>query len=596
MAEDQQDPDSSLLEGSGESLAARVEELARREPERLAEHLASLSTRAQAELALRLPARLRLELLLHAPRPMRLVRALPDSELYLTVRELGPADALPLLALSSASQLCHLLDLESWRRDRFDADRSGAWVALLLEAGEPTLKRLLDAADDDLLALLFQRWVRVEPYEPEDMREVHGHGQTEAGDERGLISPDGNYHFDPAVDEHAPAVQRIAQQFFQDQPERYRETLWSAVHEPPAELEERSLHWRQSRMEEHGFPPWEEALSVYAPPSGLRGRAAPAQPDGPEGLAAAQSPLRILPRHSPLGLAIDELEDASRDRVLQGLAYVANRLLVAEGADAGDPREHLAALDSALGSVSIALAARGAEEPGRARQLLEELPAIELFREGHARAVALRERARSLAGRGWAAAHPRAHDLLDSPLRERLAALLQPRPLYLELGDEGARPRGFRSLAEIEETRVVVELAELLGRIFVERLGLDVAGVLRGAELASSDPPRFATYLLTALAWHSTRGQLSIAPLPLEVAIDFLRDVASRSTAEPDALARALETLVRSVEQTLALTPRESALLVAFGRSCLERLAAECAPAGLAPEPDPRRLSCLLLE
>ena len=109
--------------------------------------------REQAELALRLPPRERLTLLLHAPRPMRLVRSLPDADLYLTVREIGPADAMPLMKLASASQILHLLDLESWRRDRFDGDRSGAWVALLLEADESALRRFLRTADDEHLAL-----------------------------------------------------------------------------------------------------------------------------------------------------------------------------------------------------------------------------------------------------------------------------------------------------------------------------------------------------------------------------------------------------------------------------------------------------------
>ena len=119
-------------------LAAQLAQLARRSPEALKRQIATLTIRQQAELALRLPAAERLQLMLHAPKPMRLVRTLPDADLYLTVREVGPGDALPMLALASASQITHLLDLESWRRDRFDPERAGAWVALLCEAGEPT--------------------------------------------------------------------------------------------------------------------------------------------------------------------------------------------------------------------------------------------------------------------------------------------------------------------------------------------------------------------------------------------------------------------------------------------------------------------------
>ena len=117
-------------EGPGEPRVDELAQLARRAPDKIRDHLEKLPLARQAEIAAQLPARERLELLLHAPLPMRLVRTLPDGDLYLTIREVGPADALPLLALASAPQLLHLIDLESWRRDEFDPGRSGAWIAL----------------------------------------------------------------------------------------------------------------------------------------------------------------------------------------------------------------------------------------------------------------------------------------------------------------------------------------------------------------------------------------------------------------------------------------------------------------------------------
>ena len=119
MSQDRQRELSALLQ--------ELTDLAANAPAHLSQRVAGLSIREQAELALRLPARQRLELLLHAPQPMHLVRSLPDSEFYLSVREVGPTDGLPLMSLASASKMQHVLDLESWRGDRFDAERSGAW-------------------------------------------------------------------------------------------------------------------------------------------------------------------------------------------------------------------------------------------------------------------------------------------------------------------------------------------------------------------------------------------------------------------------------------------------------------------------------------
>ncbi|MDX1388936.1 MAG: DUF6178 family protein, partial [Acidobacteriota bacterium] len=263
-------PDREVVERLDE-----LTELARNAPGRIGDELADLPLRQQAELALRLPPRERLEVLLHAPKPMRLVRSLPDVEFYLTVREVGPTDALPLVALGSAPQIRHLVDLESWRRDKFDAKRSGAWVALLLESGEPTLRRFLRDADDELLVLLFKKWVRVTQIEDDEPPDKHGHGETESGTESGFLSPDGYHRFSPVIPEHAPSIRRLAEMFVQEHPERYQRVLWSAMWDLPSEVEELALQWRQSRLEEHGFPPWDEAIHVYAPPTGVQTHPAP---------------------------------------------------------------------------------------------------------------------------------------------------------------------------------------------------------------------------------------------------------------------------------------------------------------------------------
>ena len=580
------------------ALVDELAELARQAPARLGERIASLSVRDQAELALRLPAQQRLELLLHAPKPMRVVRSLPSSEFYLTVRELGPTDALPLVALGSAPQLQHLLDLESWRRDRFDADRSGAWVALLLDGGEPAARRFLRSADDEQLTLLFQRWYRVQPIVPEDGHEKHGHGMTETGDEQGLMSPDGNYRFSPRVREHGPAMQRIAQLFFLDQPERYSRVLWGALHELPAELEEHALRWRQSRLEEQGFPPWDEAISIYSPPAGVRAHPRPPQPADPEGLAAPLSALNLPAVRERLGAALDRLDDNERVRVLHELFGLGNQLLVADGGDTGDPAVHCLALEKAAGYLGIALEGRETVDAPNAAETIARVPLVELFREGFARTVELQQRARALTTDGWAATHPRALEMLDTPIRDRLEALLETRPLYFEVGNEerpaGTRP--FRSTVELNETGVALEIAEVVGALLVDRCGLDVARALTTPRPERAEAPRFSTFLLTFLAWHAARGELRGDPVPADVVADFLRTVASRRTAGPEAPLRALEAWIVGARQAFTLDAQQAAVLAAFGRACLEQLAAECGALDPGVPLDPRYVSCLLIE
>lgn len=543
----------------------------------------------QAELVLRLAPTERLEFLLEAPRPMALVRALPDADLHLTVREVGPHDALPLLALASASQIAHLLDLEGWRRDRFDALRTGAWVALFAESGEATLKRFVRHADDELLTLLLRDWARVRSIAIDHEEPTRGHGLTEAGDELGAMSPDGAYRFSPERTEHQMAVRRFAEALFLDDQPRYLGLVRAALWELPSALEEQALHWRNSRLEEHGYPPFEDALAVYAPPDEHAvATPAPPRPAGAEGLSAPRAALAALGRHGLVPGAAEALDAATRERVLFGLTAVASRVLVADGADTGSIEAQRRALERASAYVGLALEARGASDPSSAAALLSEIPAVELFRQGFARPAALAARARAMLGRGWGAGHPRALDLLDAPLRARVAALLEPRPLYVDADAErSVRLRDFRALAEVDETRAGLDLLDALARTLLVETGTTAPELLDEERRAFEETPRFSTLLLTMLAWHAVRDERRIDRLPQDLVADFLRTTASRRTADPDAAARAMDKLLEAIAADYPLR--------SFAGSCLERLAADCAGVEPGTPVTPRIVGCLRL-
>jgi hypothetical protein len=565
--------------------------------------LANLELRQQVELLLRLPAEQRARFLLEAPKPMALIRALPDGEFYLTAREIGPQGALPLLALASASQIRHLLDLESWRRDRFDPLRSGAWVALLVEAGEATVIRFARTIDDETLILLFRLWAKVRPLDIDHEEPTGGHGIGDVGDERGFLSPDGANLFSPDRSEHAVAVRRLAEVLYVDDVKRYLGIIRSALFELPSEVEEAALHWRASRLEEHGYPTWDEALSIYAPPAVAPKRVteppSPIVPADSEALAAPRAVLRVLGNEGLIVRAVEALSPEARERVLFGLMALANRVLVADGDDAGSIESHSRVLTKAGAYVALALESRGVRDGAAAAPILAEVSVVELFREGHALAAALQGRARVMLETGWGRGHAKAEQLIDPPLRARFVALLLPRPLYVALAEEGEEEPGaardFRSLSELDETRVTLELCETLGETLLTRRGSTVADILKEPCRPFEDTPRFSTLLLTALAWHATRGELRVERLPTEIVADFLRTTASRRTADPQAPQRAMSKLIEALEAEAELGRRPAATLRAFGTTCLDRLAADCGNLDPGLPATPRVVGCLRL-
>lgn len=576
-----------------DALARELRPLVKRDPEGLKTRLAALSPRDQIELALRLPPLDRLELLLHAPKPMPLVRSLPDFELYLTVREVGPLDSEPLLALASAEQLEHVIDLESWRGDRFDADRSGAWAALFLEAGEPTLRRFLRKTDDETLILLFQKWLRVHPLEIDHEEPTKGHGLTEAGDERGFLSPDGAHLFAPTIPEHAHAARRFAEILYLDDQEHYLGILHAAKFELSSEMEERALQFRTSRLEERGFVRKGEALEIYAAPRPEKtGVLVPPAIDHDRSVPPRSLVLGTGTEGSFLHAALNRMPAAEREAALLGLVALANRVLVADDGDTGDPSAHRRSFEKAAGYAVSALEARGAVDPIAAAEVLGRVPLVELFRETHARLSALQDRARRLFGGGaWGGNDAESLARIDAPLRAKLAGLLLARPLYFDGSREAETVRDFRTLAEIEEIALALDLVERVGAVLATDLAADLPALDVARAAHAESPPRLSTLFLTAAGWHATRGELRLAPLPADAAAAFIR----LARDGPRAAQALVDAFVAASANAFLLAEADRAALERFGRASADRLAHDVRGVDPGSPLAAHRLSCLVV-
>jgi hypothetical protein len=72
--------------------------------------------------------------ILDDPQPAALVHSFPEQDFYLLVNEIGPDDSLPLLSLATNKQWEHIVDLETWQKDRLDLKAVTRWLSLLLDA------------------------------------------------------------------------------------------------------------------------------------------------------------------------------------------------------------------------------------------------------------------------------------------------------------------------------------------------------------------------------------------------------------------------------------------------------------------------------
>lgn len=118
-------------------------------------HFLFLQQELQSILPLR--GKERMEAILSSDHPKEIFQSLPVEEAYLTIKEMGEQDALPLLSLMSNEQIQYLLDLELWRGYEFSPEKVDHWLPFILSCDGEAKKQWLKSIDLDTLLLLLKK-------------------------------------------------------------------------------------------------------------------------------------------------------------------------------------------------------------------------------------------------------------------------------------------------------------------------------------------------------------------------------------------------------------------------------------------------------
>jgi hypothetical protein len=402
--------------------------------------------------------RKRLEVILGARDPRALVRALPADELYLTIREVGLGDAVPLVQLASAQQFKVFLDLDAWAGASFDPAKALPWIraaragAQLEPRAAARWARKLAALDPEVLFLVLRSTLRLLDLEADPDPEIQS--------DRFMRTPEGKYVVEFLVDgvEYL-AVRGLLDDLFAEDPLKATRLLSAIQWDAPSELEESALRWRTGRLADLGFPPLDEALSWFArpPPAPALRAEAPARPPG--------FFLATLASGSLLDRAAARLAAEEREPVEAQIVAAANAVMVADAVDPGDVDAVRAAFEAARGYLDLGLDRLAPGDDARAAEVLAATPVKRVFQEGFGRVLALAWRARELRRRAGAERR------FGAPVDEALAALSGKRPRYFpgveapdaEWGTIAAaahQPRHFRTPDDLARTARALDRAE----------------------------------------------------------------------------------------------------------------------------------------
>ncbi len=405
----------------------------------------------------------RTEAILSSDHPQEIFWSLPEEEAYFTIKEIGEQDALPLLSLMSLGQCQYLLDLELWKGYEIQIDKVEQWLPLLLSCDEEAIHQWLRSLDIYTLLLILKKTIR-----------PHLKGSDELAVAQNESTPyftlDGTYFIEVLT----PSLQNPIEQLLRVLADLDLNLYWKVLHqvawEIGAELEERALHFREARLEDKGFPPMEEALSLYQylNPKRLRKMLEGREiqfPSLPEETPLPSFPLVLRNQSMLFSLCLRKLEEGTlMDRLKMELTYMANQVMVADQPERIDLQTLQASLRKVGGYLSVGLEVLSEGDVRKAREWVEQIPLKFLFQIGFGASLELKWRAEKVWQKGWYSEKRIPLPFLGSPWEERIKGLLKKRPLFYNEGPEMGY-REFRSLEEIRSLHRDLDRIEFLGRV-----------------------------------------------------------------------------------------------------------------------------------
>ena len=428
------------------------------------------------------------DLLLDAADGQQLLQLLPAQDLYLLVKELGREDSMDLLAMASVDQITVCIDLDSWKGDQIDGDKSLEWLlAALGGTEEEQLQRLYDF-DFELLVLILQRSITVLKG-PEDL----------CDDDQEPGSGTMPYEFEFLDDERAkPLIALVSALFCRD--EIFCRRLMEALRsELPTALEEEVYQQRRNRLLDYGFPDPVDAMAVYArldvEAFDLDEYSRPQTLPEPGPVA----PGFVLTPMSSQYLLAEVLAAGIDASSVWDLSFLLNRVMVADGVDVGDSAAVQETLEQVYGCLNIALEQLCGSSLEKALEVFDGTYLLGLFRLGHNITLSLQQEARHLLGSAIGA-------YLDGPYAALVKALQGRRPCYC-IAFDGVTLAGelpFFTLRQVEATRQRLADVEVQRRLFQERFAFELP---RRQELETNgtvadefEQATLSDFFLTALA------------------------------------------------------------------------------------------------
>ncbi|MDD2391073.1 MAG: DUF6178 family protein [Desulfobacterales bacterium] len=422
----------------------------------------------QRKEILKLSSEKALDSILSCANPTELIRSFPEQDFYFMIHDIGLEDCLPLLSLASDQQWEFIVDIEAWQRDKMEIKSLSKWLNQLLHADSKRFIKWFLAEKTEFIELYLLKNIHVI---------IREHDQDPSDFDDDYITLDGTYYikvqdaeFDSDMDKEAEESRQSFLKHFIEQLAAYDHVTYQNVLTEfasvlSAEAEEESYRFRNIRLAEKGFLPFEEAIGVYQPVSpaevGTMGKKLLSHPRQDYRSAVAQYPANLLNRDNLFTTALSCIDNEDILIQLQSeFAGLCNQIISADLRPIRYREQLSAIVKKAGGYISIGLeqltGQPGTPDTSRIASLIRTWPLIQIFRIGYGAALKLKWKTERWRKGCWFLKQGLPIAFWGEEWMGVLGGLFVKKPLYFDNYRTGTVYREFSSTADIAATEQIL--------------------------------------------------------------------------------------------------------------------------------------------
>lgn len=412
-----------------------------------------------------------LDAILEHPQNTALVHSMAEEDFFFLIHDIGATDALELLSLASNRQWEYILDLEVWHRDRINLNSVTYWLHLLHRADPGRFIQWSMQEKYDLLEYYLNHAIEIRVRESDEDPSDFGNGFFTYDDTFYVRLTENTFSWiedEDTREEFETFLHTLLRRIAEEDHMAYQLMLLRAANVMPGESEEEAFHFRNVRLAEKGFLPFDEAMGVYAPmrPETVKQRTKQGRPSGFSdfNVPVPVNHSRMLHTDTLFGRALEgiEIEDLLND-IQTEFACLCNQVVAADQQPIREREQLRPVVNKACGFLSIGLhRLAGTHSPPRGDEsaaLLRRYCLADIFRTGYGAVTDLQQQAQKWQRKSWFYRQKLALNFWGERLVGHIGGLLLKRPKFFDNYASGQLYRDFATMADVRATQAALNEA-----------------------------------------------------------------------------------------------------------------------------------------